>query len=415
LEQAKMISLASFSPSNMRGTAGITHCLRLKTATSPSTTTKANHEILSNFLKQATSRLFPGMGAKEAYSRVTTLLIVGFGEPGHMGSYLAAAARQLGLDCKVIDAGRADARSRLVRAFYWRFLDRRPVWLRRFSAEVMERCIAIKPDVVLTTGHAPLDRPHIERLRGLGIKVINYSTDDPWNPAQRANWFLSALPAYDAVFTTRRANLDDFRRCSVQAAYYLPFAYDPEIHRPWPETVAAGAPSDVLFVGGCDPDRLDLIRALLEAGLDLALFGGYWDRFSETRPHWRGIVDQDVIRAASVTARLCLCLVRRANRDGSVMRSFEAAAIGGCILAEDTPDHRELFGPDDNAVRYFATSSQMVHQAKRLVADVEARHRLSRRLQERVECRKETYANRLASMLRISVPGWKQNEQIHLS
>ena len=29
-----------------------------------------------------------------------------------------------------------------------------------------------------------------DRLRSLGIKVINYSTDDPWNPAQRAHWFL---------------------------------------------------------------------------------------------------------------------------------------------------------------------------------------------------------------------------------
>src|SRR6516164_8870154 len=38
LEQAKAINLASFSPSNMRGTAGIARCLRLKTASNPSST-----------------------------------------------------------------------------------------------------------------------------------------------------------------------------------------------------------------------------------------------------------------------------------------------------------------------------------------------------------------------------------------
>src|SRR6516164_8886180 len=38
LEQAKAINLASFSPSNMRGTAGIARCLRLKTASKPSST-----------------------------------------------------------------------------------------------------------------------------------------------------------------------------------------------------------------------------------------------------------------------------------------------------------------------------------------------------------------------------------------
>ena len=62
---------------------------------------------------------------------------------------------------------------------------------------------------------------------------------------------------------------------------------------------------------------------------------------------------QVTIRAASASAKVCLCLVRRANRDGHTMRSFEAAAIGGCILAEDTADHREIFGPEDYAARYF--------------------------------------------------------------
>jgi spore maturation protein CgeB len=236
-------------------------------------------------------------------------------------------------------------------------------------------------------------------LRDLDIKVINYSTDDPWNPAQRAEWFLSALPAYDAVFTTRRANVEDFRHVGVRSVHYLPFAYDPDIHRPWPEDTPAGAPSDVLFVGGCDPDRLPLISALIEAGLDIALYGGYWDRFPNTRPFWRGIADQNAIRAASAAARICLCLVRRANRDGNVMRSFEAAAIGGCILAEDTPDHRELFGPDDDAVRYFASGLQMIQQAKLLLADTAARRRLALRLRQKIQNSNNTYADRLASML----------------
>ena len=320
-----------------------------------------------------------------------------------MGSYLAAAAGQLGLDWDILDAAKAHAGSWPVRAFYWRLCDKRPPRLARFGTELVDRCIATQRNVVLTTGHAPLERQQIERLRGLGIKVLNYSTDDPWNPAQRAGWFLSALPAYDVVFSTRRANLEDFHRCGVRAVHFLPFAYDPDIHRPWPKDGPVGAPSDVLFVGGCDADRLPLISALIEQGLKVALFGGYWDRFSNTRPYWRGIAEQDVIRAASAAARICLCLVRRANRDGHVMRSFEAAAIGGCILAEDTPDHRELFGPDDHSARYFKTSSDMVQQAKRLLADAGARRGLSLRLRQRLEHRNDTYAHRLASMLDLTM------------
>jgi spore maturation protein CgeB len=333
--------------------------------------------------------------------RAMKLLIVGFTQATHMGNYLASAARQLGVDYQIIDAGLAHAHSRIGRSFYWHLRGKRPARLERFGAQVLDICARTRPDIVLATGHAPLGRSHIENLRGRGIRVVNYSTDDPWNPALRASWFLSALSSYNAVFTTRRANVGDFRGCGVRAVYYLPFGYDPDVHRPWINP--AGVPSDVLFVGGCDADRIPLIGALIDAGLDVALFGGYWDRHEKTRAHWRGIAGQDTIRSASAAARICLCLVRRANRDGHTMRSFEAAAIGGCILAEDTADHRELFGPDDHAVRYFKTISELVHQTKLLLADADTRHRLSFQLRERLSRGKYTYADRLVSMLELTM------------
>jgi spore maturation protein CgeB len=327
------------------------------------------------------------------------LLIVGFNQVGHMGRYLSDAAKQLGIDYVVVDAAKAQAGSRIARSFYWHACGKRPARLGRFGDMVIKACLATQRDLVLTTGCAPLDRSHIDGLRKQGVTVINYSTDDPWNPSQRANWFLSALPAYDAVFTPRHANTDDFHRCGVRAVHYLPFAHDPEVHRPWPKESPASAPSDVLFVGGCDVDRLPMISALIDEGLHVALFGGYWGGHSKTRPHWRGIADQDAICSASAAARICLCLVRRANRDGHTMRSFEAAAIGGCILAEDTADHRDLFGPHDHAVRYFRTTSEMVQQARLLLADAETRCRLSSQLRDRFDRAKHTYATRLATML----------------
>lgn len=331
------------------------------------------------------------------------LLIIGFNQTSQMGSYLAAAAARLCLNWDILDTARSETGNRLMRALSWRLGDKRPIWLHRFGSQVLASCVATNRNVVITTGRAPLERRYLDRLRQLGISVINYSTDDPWNPAQRAEWFLSALPAYNAVFTTRRANIDDFRRIGVRSVHYLPFAYDPEVHRPWPKDAPAGASSDVLFVGGCDADRLPVICALIDEGIHLALFGGYWDRFSKTRPYWRGIADQDVIRAATTSTRICLCLVRRANRDDHVMRSFEAAAIGGCILAEDTPEHRELFGPDGHSACYFKTSSDMVQQTKRLLADEDARRHLSLRLRQRLEHRNDTYAHRLASILDLTV------------
>jgi hypothetical protein len=324
------------------------------------------------------------------------LFIVGLQESGQMGSYLAAAAQQVGLNGIILDAGQAEARGRIGQSFYWRLRGKRPGRLRAFSRDVVRECAQGRPDLVIATGRAPLDIACLEALHDLGAKVVNYSTDDPWNPALRAPWFLKVLPHYDAIFTTRRANIEDFRQAGVRTVQYLPFAYDPESHRPGvPET--SSRPCDVLFVGGCDADRLPLIAALIDAGLDVALFGGYWNRHTLTRPYWRGMADQETIRTASASARVCLCLVRRANRDENVMRSFEAAAIGGCILAEDTRDHRELYG---DAARYFTTNDDLVREARDLVCRDDVRADLARHLRQRVARTSNTYADRLREILR---------------
>jgi spore maturation protein CgeB len=239
----------------------------------------------------------------------------------------------------------------------------------------------------------------------MGIKVINYSTDDPWNPILYAPWFVAALPAYDIVFTPRRANILEFHECGVEDVQYLAFGYDPKVHRSCEKDEPSGKASDVLFVGGCDSERLPLITGLADAGLSLALYGRYWDDHAKTLAHSRGVANQDTIRAASASAAVCLCLVRRGNRDGHVMRSFEAAAIGGCILAEDTEDHRELFGENADSVLYFRTISELVESAKLLVADPQMRRRMTSQLRRRMVGRTDTYSDRLSAMLRHASPG----------
>jgi spore maturation protein CgeB len=328
------------------------------------------------------------------------LLIIGFTQQGHMAGYLANAARQLRLDHETIDVRLADAKTRIVQRFYWRLCDKRPAHLERFARSVIETCRIHRPDIAVTTGRTPLTATHIAEMRALGTKVINYSTDDPWNAKQKASWFLSTLPFYDVVFTPRRSNLEQFRRIGVKQLYYLPFAYDPEIHKPSSRNERSAKACDLLFVGGCDPDRLPLMKELIRAGFDVALLGGYWDRDAETRAFARGIVDQKEIRALSASAKISLCLVRRANRDEHVMRSYEAAAIGGCIIAEDTNDHRILFG---DAVSYFRSSDELIVLARSLIADPEARRSLAARLRDRFMDNRETYAHRLLNMIEVSL------------
>ena len=336
-----------------------------------------------------------------------TLMLVGNPDVTHIGSHFRSAAHAAGLQVAFCDTRAAFAGPAPLRTLNWRLRGHRPVRLRQFSDEVVMRCRAIRPTWLLTTGLAPLDARALSAIGELGIPRLNYLTDDPWNPAHRAAWFLEALPAYDRVCSPRRSNLADLRQLGCPQIEYLPFAYAPEVHFPEapPDTEAGRFAADVVFLGGADRDRVPIMTALIRAGIRPALWGGYWDRHAETRAYARGHADPRVVRQAIAGAKLALCLVRRANRDGHAMRSYEVPAMGACMLADDTGEHREIFGEDGQAVVYFRTIGEMVERANWLTANAAQRERLARSAHSLIVNGQNTYRDRLLTILRRDESG----------
>ena len=107
-------------------------------------------------------------------------------------------------------------------------------------------------------------------------------------------------------------------------------------------------------------------------GSPVLLAGAYWDRYPAFRAYALGIKPPEIVRALTAAAKVNLCLVRRANRDGHVMRSFEIAAIGGCIMAQDTDEHRDISGPEGEVVIYFRDAKEAAQRACALPCDSSA-------------------------------------------
>ena len=329
--------------------------------------------------------------------RDARLLIVGNPEPIHVGAHFRAAANARGVAVEFCDTRAAFAASWLERQWNWRLRSHRPPRLEMFCAQMQARAKIFQPTHVLVTGIAPLAREAVLELRAQKARVVNFLTDDPWNRAHYAKWFLRALPAYDCVYSPRRANMDDLKNAGCARVEYLPFAYNPQMH--FRAEDADGLECDVLFAGGADADRIPYAEALIRAGFNVRLYGGYWERNAVTRAHAHGHADMTTLRRAVRGARVCLGLVRRANRDGHVMRSFELPAMGGCLLMEDTPDHREMFGASGDAALYFQTIEDMVTQTRWLLAHAAERARMADAAHERITRNANTYADRLKMML----------------
>jgi hypothetical protein len=330
------------------------------------------------------------------------LLLVGNPEEHHVGAHFLAAAGQLGLEATLLDAREAHSRNLWINRFFHHVLNRRPAHLNHFSNKLVALCRESKPDMLLVTG---ISAPHFQGLRRIsqmGIHRVNFLTDDPWNPRNGAAFFWPAMREYDVIWSPRRANLDDLRQSRCARAEYLQFGYNPTVH--FPETPQSAAERerfdcDVVFVGGADADRLPVARTLLRAGLKVRLYGGYWNRDAELRPHWRGFVQGRDLRLAVGVAKVNICLGRRANRDGHAMRSLELPAMGACLVVEDTEEHREIFGEDGVRVLYFKTPHEMAGKAKWLLQHPGDRERLQKSSRQHIAAGHNTYADRLARIV----------------
>ncbi len=337
-----------------------------------------------------------------------SLLLVGNPQPTHIGGHWLKAAAHLGLEASLMDVNEAFSGPRLLRMVCWHLLGRRPPRLNEFSERLVHRCAAEKPRVVLTTGLAPVNASALSRLRDMGITLANFLTDDPWNRWHHAPWFMKGLGLYHHIFTPRHANEPELHGLRGPAIHYLRFAYAPEIHFPPPpmsEEEKARWRSGLLFIGGADAERLAIMQGIAGQGLDLSLWGAYWSRDPKLKAVAHGHAGPEEFRRLVSCAAVNLCLVRRNNRDGHSMRTFELPAVGGCMLVESTPDHQSLFGPEGECVRYFNSMEELHQQARALLAAPQEQARLASAVHQRI-CNegRHTYADRLRSILEGCAP-----------
>lgn len=331
------------------------------------------------------------------------LLIIGNRGGSNIGESLERAAIAEGHDVTLLAASDAMKGPATLRRLRWHLLGRTPLRLEAFSKQVVACCSTWHPEVVLCTGFAPVNASALKTIGSLGIRRLVFLTDDPWNPAHRADWFLSALGHYDHVFNPRHGNMSTLRDFCQNVAY-LRFGYDPDLFFPEPTSLAQPPESDcpILFAGGADAERVPYIASLLSLNLPIRLYGSYWERYPETRSLTKGQLEIAELRRVIARCGIALCLVRRANRDGHCMRTFEVPAVGACMLTEDTEEHRDIFGPEGEAVCYFGSIEELVEKAKWLSREHETRQRLAERAHRVVVEGRNTYRDRLVEVLSVA-------------
>lgn len=325
------------------------------------------------------------------------LLIVGNPLPFHVGGYFINAAKKLEIDFRVSDIREAAGPS-LLQKIYWRLWDKSYFYQSRFESSVLKTIESFNPTLGLTIGICPLRAAAINKMKQNGVRCVNFLTDDPFNKHHRCEWFLKSLPHFDIVYSPRRSNMSDLGAIGCKDVRYLPFAYDPDVHYPAPE--CDNKPYDVLFVGGADEDRVPYMRALGEAGLKVLVLGGYWNKYHLPNVEVGGHATIEEIREATAKSKTALILVRKNNRDGHVMRTFEAAAMGTCLVVERTQEHEELLqNVESGSQMFFESKEDLLPTIQRVLESTETQRAIRETVLDAVQRKKNTYVDRLSEIL----------------
>jgi hypothetical protein len=200
----------------------------------------------------------------------------------------------------------------------------------------------------------------------------------------------------------------DLKRAGVHEVRYVRFGYKSSVHFFDPPVVQNewkrfGA--DVAFAGEADADRLPFFRSLVGAipDLNLALYGGLWNRDRQLGRYFRGRVQDRDFRMALGGAKIVVNLVRRENRDDHVMRTFEGPACGAFMLHQRTESHLEVFREGQEAA-FFESSDELIDKVRYYLTHEHERERIRQAGHARTVSGGNSYRDRLEEIFRAALP-----------
>ncbi len=282
--------------------------------------------------------------------------ILYLGDDAGTSAHRLAALRRLGHDVSQIDPWDAIGRSRASTLWLWRFGG--VGFERRVRRHVLDRIGTERYDICFVNHGELVSGALVDTLKTVAGGVLVYNSDNPFVGRDRRRWriFLQALTRYDLVAVPRESSATAGRALGGRMTRVW-FAADEVVHRarPFDAGDAARYGSDIAFVGTWMPERGPLVARLLDAGINVRVYGPRWHKAPEYARIRHaiadgGVLDDETYVRAVHYARVALGFVSSGNRDEHTTRSMEVPAIGTLLCAKRTNEHRELYVEDKEAI-----------------------------------------------------------------
>ena len=233
------------------------------------------------------------------------------------------------------------------------------------TARALRALTEARPDRLLVIKGDSLGQAFWEAALALGIPVMLWLYDD----LHRHDYSMEFLRSVGPVISYARSGAAELSAHGVNA-HYLPNGFDPNLTAP-----TMRRSGEIVFVGSRYPNRVDLMEALVDAGLPVRAYGRQWSHHPVDRlrtwevarprvPAERDIPLEDAYR---VQAEAAAAINIHGLQAGLAMRTFEVPGMGGLQLI-DRPDVAEFYDPG-HEVLVFEGTEELIELSRRVISE----------------------------------------------
>jgi spore maturation protein CgeB len=295
------------------------------------------------------------------------------------------------------------------------------------NRSVLERAREFRPNLVWAEKQEFLGAETIEQMGKLDARCVHF-TPDPYFSLdwKRTHLMDAAMGAFDVLVYCKSYEKKQYEMLG-KPVVYMPLGYCDEVHRPL-QSEDAQWNCAVGFLGGWEPRRERLLHSIAATGVDLKIWGGYWDflrdgkwtlrrhmilrqlsggdcfRFHRdeflARAHQGGEVYEDDYARALTGSRIGIGFLRKVCPDQHTTRTFEIPACGSLLLADRTSEHQEFF-EEGNEAEFFASTEELVDKVRFYCSNESARKRVAEGGLRRCTDGNYAYVHRLRTVLDV--------------
>jgi spore maturation protein CgeB len=238
------------------------------------------------------------------------------------------------------------------------------------NRELIRIAEEFQPDVIWVFKGLEIFPSTLRKLR-TKFRLANFNPDHPFIIIAKSNGnrnVKNSVGLYHLHFSYHSALVKRIQEEYHIPSVFLPFAYDRfDLEYQPPETIKEIM--RVCFQANPDAWRVQKIKKLADAGIEVDVYGHGWQRSSlknYKNVNLFPIAGRKKFWLLNQEYRVQLNLFRKYNNDSHNMRTFEIPAVGGIQLSPYSVEQADFF-EEGKEIFLFKDDGQMISMAKKLL------------------------------------------------